>query len=199
EPSCGRCVGASRTHEHADLVGRRVHVLGEKLAVACLQAGGAGNLDVLADFCDQLEPPGLERRLAEREELLVLRDRFGLAPDGHDRADVAGDRRKNLTLGRGAARLLAGGGHALLAQQALCRLDVSPGLLERTLGGHHPRAGSVAELLDEAGWDLYLAHVLSSVLGVSETGTATASGSGTGSASTARAGEASSSGSGVAS
>ena len=92
----------------------------------------------------------LERGLREGEELVVLGDGLGLAADGDDRADVAGDGGEHLALGRRAAGLLAGGGHALLAQEPLGGLDVAAGLLERALGGHHPGAGPVAKLLDEA-------------------------------------------------
>ena len=141
-----------------------MHVLGQQLALAGLDARTADELDVLAELGDQLEPAllealerlgavrldRLERRLGEREELLVLRDGLGLAADGDDRADVAGDGGEHLALGRRAAGLLACGRHALLAQEPLGRLDVAAGLLERALGVHHPGAGAVAELLDEA-------------------------------------------------
>jgi len=61
-------------------------------------------------------------------------------------------------LSTASGALPASGQAALLAQQPLRRLDVSPGLLEGALGGHHARAGQVAELLDEPCGDLHLAH-----------------------------------------
>ena len=115
----------------------------------------------------------LQDRLGKAQELLVLRHGLGLAADCDERADVAGDRGQHFAFGGLPPRLLAGCGHALLAQEPLGRLDVSPGLLERALGRHHPRAGQVAELLDEPCGDLHLAHCAS-------WGTASASGSGSG-------------------
>src|SRR5207302_6750213 len=117
----------------------------------------------------------LESRLREAQELLVLRHRLGLAADRRDRAHRAGDGREDLALGRLAAGLLARRGNALLAQEPLRRLDVAAGLLQRALGGHHPRACAVAELLDEACGDLHLAHSAPSVTG---TGSGVASGAG---------------------
>ena len=52
-------------------------------------------------------------------------------------------------LGRLASRTLAGGRHAALAQERAGGVEVAARLLERALAVHHPRAGRVAELLDE--------------------------------------------------
>jgi hypothetical protein len=105
QPPGSRRVAAAGPKQDADLVRRRVDVLGEKLSVAGLHLGRAADLDVLADAPDQLQPLLLERRdrvgpvgldrlqdsLGEAQELVVLRDRLGLAADRDDRAGVAGD------------------------------------------------------------------------------------------------------------
>src|SRR3970282_2654809 len=64
-----------------------------------------------------------------------------------------GDDEAHQALGRRAIRALAGGRLALLAKQRPGGFEISAGLLERALAVHHPRAGLVAELLDERGAD----------------------------------------------
>ena len=54
EPARRAGVAAAHVHEHADLVRRRVHVVGERLAVAGLEARGADDDDVLAELADEL-------------------------------------------------------------------------------------------------------------------------------------------------
>ena len=66
---------------------------------------------------------------------------------------LVGDVEHDLALGGLAAGALRRLRDALLAQQLLRRLEVAAGLLERALAVHHPRAGLLAELLDEAGGD----------------------------------------------
>src|SRR5204863_2111134 len=128
--------------------------------------------DLLAKASDELETllleaggglgpvrlDGFQDRFGEVEELSRVGDGLRLAAQRDEDADVSGDRREHLALGRRAAGLLARGRDALLAQEPLRRLDVAPGLLERALGGHHPRARAVAKILHLACRDLHLAH-----------------------------------------
>ena len=60
---------------------------------------------------------GAQRRCRELLELVVLRDRLGLAADADDRADGAVDDVADEALGRLAARALAGRRHPALAQE----------------------------------------------------------------------------------
>src|SRR5439155_11423962 len=132
---------------------------------------------LLLEALDGVGPVCLDRfqhLLDELQELVVLRHGLGLAADGGDRADVPRDGRLYFAFRRRAPRFLAGRRHALLAQEPLRRLDVAAGLLERTLGVHHPRAGEVAELLYQARRDLHLAHSCTA----SVTGAGSGSGSG---------------------
>src|SRR5262249_34712154 len=98
----------------------------------------------------------LERLLAERLELLVLRDRLGLAADGDHRAAgvVVSEAVTDESLRRRAVCALRGVRHALLAQQDDGRLHVSLRLLQRALAVHHPGTGLFAELADELSRDL---------------------------------------------
>src|SRR6266540_1279220 len=126
------------------------------------------------------------RRLRrERLELLVLRDRLGLAADRHHRRVVVGDAVADDALGRLAPGALRSRREPALAQQHTRRLDVAARLLEGALALHHPRAGRVAELLDEAGRDRGHSAVTSWVSGsavASASGSAVASASSSGSA-----------------
>src|SRR5207302_4178892 len=63
---------------------------------------------------------------------------------------VFGEAVPNLAFGRLAARALRGPRHPLLAQEDDRRVHLAVRLLQRLLGRHHPRAGAVAQLLDEA-------------------------------------------------
>ena len=81
---------------------------------------------------------------------------------------VALDPVADLALGRGPAGALVGGGHPLLAQEPLGRVDVAAGVLKGALRVHDPGAGHVAELLDERGRDR--GHVVTSSVTVSATG-----------------------------
>ena len=63
---------------------------------------------------------------------------------------VAVDDRADEALGGRAVGPLAGLRHPLLAQERAGGVDVAVGLLQRALAVHHPRAGELAELLDEA-------------------------------------------------
>jgi len=96
------------------------------------EAGGPGDRDVLTELPGELRPLLLELQdgadslgldeveclLAERLELLVLRDRLRLAPDRDDRAAgaVVGNAVADEPLGRRAVCALRGVGHALLAE-----------------------------------------------------------------------------------
>src|SRR6185312_17240859 len=67
-------------------------------------------------------------------------------------------------------------GHAFLAQQARCDLEIAVRVLERPFAVHHPRAGPLPELLDEAGRDL--GHSAASVASPPAAGAATGSSDG---------------------
>src|SRR5829696_5076295 len=155
---------AARPDENADLVRRRVDVRGERFAVALLlEPGGAADDDVLADLADELLALVLQlvdlagplllddvhHLVGEGEELLVLRDGLGLAPDGDERADTLANPDEDDALRRLAAGALPRLGHAALAQKLLGRVEIALRLLEGALRVHHPRAGLVAELLHE--------------------------------------------------
>src|SRR5712692_1375592 len=176
----GRRRGAAPVFdEHADLVRRRVDVLGEPHR--------AVHGDVLADPADELGAlllelrddirtarlDGLQRPLGEAQELLVSGHGLGLAADGYHRADVAPDRGEDDALSRLPAGALPGLGHPSLAKQLASRFEIPAGLLERALAIHHRRGRQVAELLDESGRDL--AHWLPACC--SGSGSSTASGS----------------------
>ena len=90
----------------------------------------------------------------ERQEVLVLRDRLGLAADRDDRAVCVVGLDEDDALGRLAVGALRGGRHALLAQELDGRVEVAVRLLQRALAVHHPRARRVAELLHHGGGDL---------------------------------------------
>ena len=115
---------AAAVDQHADLVRRRVHVSGEDLVLLGLEADGAAHDDVLAELRRQLDALVLElvgrllavlstasrTRSSEDEELLVVRDRLGLAADGDHRAVRVVEVDRDLALGRlpaGALRRLA--------------------------------------------------------------------------------------------
>src|SRR5205085_4700905 len=88
-------------------------------------------------------------------------------------------------LGRLAAGALPRLRHAALPQEPLRRLEVAAGLLERPLAVHHPRAGLVAELLDEARRDRGHSGASSSAAGgASATGSSATGSSATGSSAT---------------
>src|SRR5437870_5515633 len=92
-------VAAAQLEQNADLVGRRMRVRGDAPAVDGLEARGADDADglperprelspLLVETLDRLGSVGLDRvehLLSERLELVVLRHRLGLAPDGDDR------------------------------------------------------------------------------------------------------------------
>jgi hypothetical protein len=101
---------------------------------------------------------GVERLARKRQELVVLRDRLGLAPNGDDRSDVPVDAREHLALSGLTAGALACGGEASFAQDAACLLEIAVGFDERALALHHARAGLVAELLDLRRGDRGSAH-----------------------------------------
>ena len=97
------------------------------------------------------QPRDLDREGAdELLELVRPGDEVGLAVDLDEHADaaagvdVAGDE----ALASLAPGLLRGGGHAALAQQQDCLLDVAARLLEGALAVHHAGAGALAKLLD---------------------------------------------------
>src|SRR5207247_363916 len=120
----------------------------------------------------------------------VLRHRLGLAADGDHRAlaAVVGEPIADETFGRLAAGTLRHARLPLFAEQRDRRLHVAVRLLEGALAIHHPRAGAVAELLDECRRDL---RHHCSTSGVSSAGTSTGSGaptSASASASTAAVG-----------
>ena len=137
--------------EHADLVRRRVRVGVHDLALAGLVALRADDDDVLAQLArngdavvlqrlDRLRDRrrhGLEHPLRERLELLVLRDRLGLAADGDHRADAVLDPVADEALGRRAAGTLRHLRHPPLAEERARGLEVAARLLERALAVHH--------------------------------------------------------------
>src|SRR5207237_278787 len=98
-------------------------------------------------------------------ELLVLRDRLGLAADGDDRPGRVVALDEYYALGRLAPGALRGRGHALLAEELDGVVEVTAGLLQGALALHHPRARRVAELLHHCGRDL--CHSASSSAGAS--------------------------------
>src|ERR671924_1292573 len=159
---------AAEVDERADLVRRRMDVGRDAGAVDRDEARRTGEGDVLAELRDELDALVLELSLGadalrvhelehlprEGLELVVLGHGLGLAADGDHRPAVGVDVVADEALRRLAARALARLGHALLAQDALRRLEVAARVLERALAVHHPRAGLVAELLHELGRDL---------------------------------------------
>src|ERR671922_841331 len=171
---------AADLHEHADLVRRRVDVRADGFVALALEAGRAADGDVLTDPADELDAlvlellggvgpialDGLEHLLGEREKLLVLRDRLGLAAHRDQRASVLRDPREHDPFSGLPTRAFAGLGHPALAQEPLCGLDVTARLLEGALAVHHPGARLVPELLDEPGWNLGRAHWASPSSGV---------------------------------
>jgi len=156
---------AAELDEDADLVPRRMRVAFHDRAVDGREPGRAGHDDVFSELAGERHPllieallrpdalglDRLEHLLREREELVVVGDRLGLAADGDDRAALAvvGDSVADLSLGRLAPSALGGAGQALLAQQDFRALDVAVRLLERALALHHRRSGEVAQFLDE--------------------------------------------------
>ena len=107
---------------------------------------------LLLEALDRFRTVGVNRAqhlLGERLELVVLRDRLGLAADPDDRAAAPVDDEADEALGRRPARTLSRRRHAALAQQRAGALEIAVRLLERALAIHHPRARRVAELLDE--------------------------------------------------
>src|SRR5919198_1117244 len=168
EPAAEVGRAAADVYDRADLVRGWVDVGGDRRAVDRDEVRGAGDRDVLAQLRDELdalvlEPlrrpdalgvHDLEHLPGEGLELVVARHRLGLAADGDERPVVVLDAVADEALRRRAAGALAGLGHALLAQEALCGLEVAACLLERALAVHHPRAGLVAELLHELCGDL---------------------------------------------
>src|SRR4029077_19552576 len=98
----------------------------------------------------------LEHLAREGEELSVVGDRLRLTADGNDHAPlgVLGDAVADLALGRLTAGPLRRARHSSLAEQFLRGLEVAVRVLQRPLAVHHPRAGQVAELLDQGGGDL---------------------------------------------
>src|SRR5918994_76808 len=156
--------GPSGSHEHPDLVRGRVDVGGKRFVVALLfEARCTRDDNVLAELAYELLPlvfevvdrvgaltlDGVEHCLGEGAELVVVGDGLGLAADGDERADVVGDSGEHDSLGRLTTGALSGLSHAALTQEPLGGVHVAFGLLECPLRVHHPRAGLVAELLDE--------------------------------------------------
>src|SRR3954454_5114102 len=114
-------VVALQLDEDADLLRRRVDVGIQDLARLALEAGHVADDHVLAELRHELDAVGLEisgraeallrdvveDALREREELVVLRHRLGLAADADEGSDGAVDLREDAALGRLAARPLA--------------------------------------------------------------------------------------------
>src|SRR5215207_239066 len=160
--------GPLRSDEDADLVRGRMDIGGERLVVVLLLETRRLDGDVLAKFGDKLLPLVVEpfdcfgtvpldcreHLLCEGLELLMLPYLLALAADADERAHLLVDQRQDDALGRLAARTLACLRHPALAQELLRGVDVAFGLLQRPLGVHHPRAGLVAEQLDECRRDL---------------------------------------------
>ena len=101
----------------------------------------------------------LRHFLDERLERRVAGDEIGLGVDlDHGRAaGLRGD--ADQALGRDAARLLGGGGEALLAQPVDRGFHVAGDLGQRLLAIHHARAGFVAQVFHQSGGNF--SHVLS--------------------------------------
>src|SRR5581483_2133755 len=98
----------------------------------------------------------IEHLLRVRQELVVVRDRLRLAPDGDHRPlrAVLGEAVADLALGRRAVGALGRLRHPALAQEDDRGFHVAVRLLQGALAVHHPGARLVAELLDERRRDL---------------------------------------------
>src|SRR5581483_4983433 len=171
-------VAAPQLDEHPELVRRGMGVALDDAALDLLEPCRRHDHDVLAEpgrellsllleallGPDAALPDGVEHLLREREELVVVGDRLGLAADPDDDAGSALDPVGDLALAGLPAGALRDLGEPALAEDLLGRLDVSARFLEGALAVHHPRTGLVAELLDERCGDL--GHAPSSWLAV---------------------------------
>src|SRR5205085_8943751 len=110
----------------------------------------------LADRVGALALHGLEHLGGKGEELLVVRDRLGLAADGHDDAElgVVGDPVADFALGRLSAGPLGRARQTALSEERLRSFEVAVRVLQGALAIHHSGTSLVAKLLDERGRDL---------------------------------------------
>ena len=150
--------------EHADLVRRRMRVAGEHVALPAPRSAPGRRCTMFSPSfamssmrsSSKLSTTSGPSAWTARSTLTAnswnssfFDDGLGLAADADDRADVAVDDVADHALGRLAAGALARGRHAALAQERAGSVEIAVRLLERALAVHHPRAGGVAELLDE--------------------------------------------------
>src|SRR5690606_30279362 len=106
--------------------------------------------------------------LGEAAEVLVLRDEVRLGVHLHDDVAVAGALHDHHALGGHTRGLLVGLRLPGFAQHLRGLLDVAACLDERLLAIHHPRASTLAELLDQCRFDFHAGP--SSVAGPSPPG-----------------------------
>ncbi len=100
--------------------------------------------------------------LGKRAEVFVLGDEVGFGVDLDE--DMAPSLfvalEHDSAFGRDARSLLVGFRLALLAEQLGRVVDVAAGVDQRLLAIHHPRAGTLAELLDQSRFDLHRRSLL---------------------------------------
>ncbi len=177
EIACELGVAALEIHEHADSVPVDVpaHVA---FALDDLEAAHG---DVLAHLDDQVLAAFLERpavrgdghqrldargavvehgtgdAIRERAEVLVLRHEvgFGVHFDERVAPRLLVALEHDSAFGRDARSLLVGFRLTLLAEQLGRVVDVAAGIHECLLAVHHPRAGALAEFLDQCRFDLH--------------------------------------------
>src|SRR6266540_1399694 len=155
---------AVRLVELLELAGR--DLLEDRLGLLLIAHLGLRDLELLRDELRRdLLAADPQRRggrdlhrdvLHERLEPLGARDEVRLAVHLDEHPDLAAhvDVARDGALGRGARRLLRGGGEPLLAEQLLGLHEVAARLCEHLLAVHHPRPGLLPELLHELRADL---------------------------------------------
>src|SRR5262249_23532522 len=125
---------------------------------------GPDDHDVLAELADELHSLRLElvdgrvalcehraqHLLCERLELVVLRHEIRLRAHAEDRAGRVRDHVPDEAVGGRALGLLPGRREAALTQEDARLFEIAARLLEGSLAVHHPGAGGVAQLLDQA-------------------------------------------------
>jgi len=109
---------------------------------------------IFFDGVDLLAANGAELRRLRRDMQIVFQDPFGSLDPRYRVEGVIAEplilhgKMMHESLGRDARRFLVGLGKAGLAQPLGRRIQVAPGLDQRTLAFHHARAGALAQLPD---------------------------------------------------